>query len=209
VNKKTDDNPETTTNPAPNPQERAKEIGKAGEDAIYKILEDRISSRYKILRNLHVPKKNGKTTEIDALVISGRGIYVIESKNRSGTIYGKGNEQNWTQWLNKKSTYPMYNPIMQNESHINALKAHLKNYPDIAYFNIVSFIEGCKLKVTDAKNAYLVTHNELNKTLDKIANTHKDTITDKQREEIIKKLSLLVQPEPTAKEQHAKQFSTK
>jgi hypothetical protein len=209
TDKKTERKDEATT-PETEPDtkiEEAKQLGQLGEDLTYQILEDRIFSRYKLLRNVYVPMKNGKTTEIDMLVISGRGIYVIESKNRNGIIYGRGQDTRWTQFLNKKSKYQMYNPIMQNESHIAALKEHLKGYPDISYFNIVVFNEGSRLKVTDITNAYLITRDKLNKTIDEIANTNKDTISDTHREEVIKRLALLAQPNAAVKEQHVKQFS--
>jgi len=186
--------------------EDAKLTGEIGEELIYQILEERISSRYKILRNIYLRKENGRSTEIDMLVISGRGIYVIESKNRSGIIYGKRQEAQWTQFLNKKTKYPVYNPVIQNETHIKALKSYLKDYPNIQYFNIIVFSENCTLKVTDVHDAYLIKRNELNKTINEIVKTHKETISENEKEEIIKFLSMLSQSDSGIKEQHAEQM---
>ena len=184
---------------------KAKKIGDLGEDIIYEILENRIYSRYKILRNVYITKKDGKTAEIDALIISGRGIYVIESKNRSGIIYGKGTDARWTQFFNQKKKYPFYNPAMQNEKHIEALKFCLKDYPDIKYFNIVVFNKDCTLKVTDVTNAYIIKSDSLDNIISEIVKNSKDTIPEKQKEEIIQALTPLSQPNDEIKKRHTEQ----
>ena len=50
----------------------------------------------KMLRNVYIPKGNGETSEIDVLYISRKGIFVFESKNYSGWIFGKESDQYWT-----------------------------------------------------------------------------------------------------------------
>ena len=50
----------------------------------------------KILRNIYIPKDDGSTSEIDVLYISRKGIFVFESKNYSGWIFGKESDQYWT-----------------------------------------------------------------------------------------------------------------
>lgn len=42
----------------------------------------------KILRNIYIPKENGETSEIDLLYITQKGIFVFESKNYSGWVFG-------------------------------------------------------------------------------------------------------------------------
>ena len=42
----------------------------------------------KVLRNVYIPKEDGETTEIDLLFITAKGIFVLESKNYSGWIFG-------------------------------------------------------------------------------------------------------------------------
>ena len=44
-----------------------------------------------VLRNIYVPKNNGETSEIDVVFITQKGIFVIESKNYSGWIFGDEN----------------------------------------------------------------------------------------------------------------------
>lgn len=70
----------------------------------------------KILRNVYLPKDNGETSEIDVLYITQKGIFVFESKNYSGWIFGDEKGQYWTAMLPNRQKNRFYNPIKQ-ESH--------------------------------------------------------------------------------------------
>ena len=94
---------------------------------------------YKIASNVHI----GVKTEIDLVWIHETGIYVIESKNYSGWIYGDLRQRNWTKTF-PKSKEKFYNPIWQNNGHISALQKILGNsYP---YISVIVFSERCELK---------------------------------------------------------------
>ena len=56
----------------------------------------------KLLSNCYLPKSDGTFTEIDVILLHESGIYVVESKNYSGWIFGKDYEQYWTQSLGGK-----------------------------------------------------------------------------------------------------------
>lgn len=117
--------------------------GAYGEFLTYSILR-RLYPKSKIFINLYIPI-NGKTTEIDLLLIHKTGIYVFESKNYSGWIFGKEKDNNWTVQLSKNKKYKFFNPIKQNEFHIKALKQMLDL--DEKYFsNIIVFSDRCELK---------------------------------------------------------------
>ena len=74
-----------------------------------------------VINNLLVVNE-GKSSQIDHLIINQTGIFVIETKNYSGRIYGQENQREWTQVLQYgKVKNNFYNPIMQNKSHIYAL----------------------------------------------------------------------------------------
>ena len=64
----------------------------------------------RILRNVYVPKENGETSEIDVLFITQKGIFVIESKNYSGWIFGDEKAGYWTAMLPNKEKNRFYNP---------------------------------------------------------------------------------------------------
>jgi hypothetical protein len=59
-------------------------------------------------------KKDGSTTEIDLIMIDETGIYVFESKNYSGWIFGDEKRKNWVQTLENRQKNYFYNPIWQN-----------------------------------------------------------------------------------------------
>ncbi len=61
--------------------------GNYGEFEIFHSLE-KINAHIKILSNLYIPKEDGTFTEVDIVLLSRTGIYVIESKNYKGNISG-------------------------------------------------------------------------------------------------------------------------
>ena len=62
--------------------------GRYGEYLTYKYLKQFETSGAKFLFNIYIPKENGETTEIDVLMICKKGLFVFESKNYSGWIFG-------------------------------------------------------------------------------------------------------------------------
>ena len=84
--------------------------------------------------------KNSKgfTSQIDHIVLSEYGIFVIETKNYKGWIFGNEISENWTQVVYKEK-HQFRNPVKQNWSHIYALKDLLSRFPKIHYFPIVVF----------------------------------------------------------------------
>jgi len=118
--------------------------GIAGESIIQLLLNSPQLGYRKILKNIYVPYGN-QTTEIDVVMIHETGIYVIESKNYSGWIFGSENQQQWTQMLNSYTKKRFYNPVWQNRTHIRALS----NYTNIDKSKIKSYIvfsDRCELK---------------------------------------------------------------
>ena len=89
---------------------------------------------------------NGKSTQIDHIVVSPYAVFVIETKGYKGWILGGENSEYWTQIIYKrKSTF--YNPIHQNDGHIRFLKFLLKDLGDIPFVPIVVFNNEAVLKV--------------------------------------------------------------
>ena len=74
--------------------------GEFGEYLItYALENNNIGGYLKVLKNLYIPIGYGKTTEIDVIMIHRKGIFVFESKNYSGWIFGSRNDRYWTQSL--------------------------------------------------------------------------------------------------------------
>ncbi len=103
-----------------------------------------LGGEYLIFRNLYLPYR-GRTSELDILFLHERGIYILESKNYSGWIFGRQTDKYWTQCLNKKERNRFYNPILQNQTHIKALSQYL-SLPGDSIKSIIVFSERCELK---------------------------------------------------------------
>jgi hypothetical protein len=100
-------------------------------------------NEYTLLKNVTLPTVDG-TTQIDHIVVSRYGIFVIETKNYQGWIYGKEDDKLWTQKLFKKS-YKFQNPIFQNYKHIKTIEENLKiNINKI--FSVSVFMGGATFK---------------------------------------------------------------
>lgn len=97
----------------------AKIKGAMGEKRVSKILSRLPKDEYIVVNDIML-KVNDRTTQIDHIVVSTHGIFVIETKSYKGWIFGHSDKRNWTQniWGNK---YTLYNPIMQNQTHIKFL----------------------------------------------------------------------------------------
>ena len=119
-------------------------IGIYGEFLTYSILED-LGDDSKLLTNVYLPKVDGSTIEIDIIMIAPTGIYVFESKNYGGWIFGDEHSKYWMQMFPNQQKYQFYNPIWQNKRHISVLKEHL-GLDDELFRSYVVFSERCTLK---------------------------------------------------------------
>lgn len=118
--------------------------GKIGEYKVNRKL-NKLPKDYVLLKDILLESSKGKTAQIDHIVVSPKGVFVIETKNYKGLIYGDHKERYWTQVIDK-NTYNFYNPVIQNLGHIKAIKEKLNNKKDIPIYSIVAFNERCKLK---------------------------------------------------------------
>lgn len=116
-----------------------KMIGKAGENLVASLLDQLENSTYKIFYNLILPDNNG-TTQIDYIITSQYGVFVLEVKTYAGSIYGKEKEPKWTQVLGYRFKYTFQNPLRQNYRHIKAL-SQILNLPE-GFFHSVIFFAG-------------------------------------------------------------------
>jgi hypothetical protein len=176
--------------------------GNYGEFLIYKTLE-KIKINKKLVTNLYIPLKNGNTTEIDLVMICTYGIFVIESKNYSGWIFGNDNNSTWTQTLQNGQKNKFYNPIMQNKTHMNALKRLLALDLDLFYSYIV-FSERCNLKnVKSAEsNVVVLKANALYKKINSKIKALDQKFTDKQVDDLYVKLSFYANAGNEIKQNH-------
>lgn len=114
-----------------------------------KLLQRLPAHSYQTLQNVILYGKNGMT-QIDHLVISIYGIFIIETKNYHGVITGKTHSENWKVSYGKKS-YPFRNPLKQNYAHEKTLREVCNLPKDSGIISMVVFPNQAILDVdTDA-----------------------------------------------------------
>jgi hypothetical protein len=123
--------------------------GNFGESRVSKVLEGINNDEFKVFNNILIRVKN-RTSQIDHIIVSIHGIYVIETKNYNGWIFGNGNSEYWTQIIYKTKT-KFRNPIKQNWSHIYALKEAFSEFKQAIYYPIIVFTGNGELKNINSK----------------------------------------------------------
>jgi len=111
----------------------------------------------KFLFNCYVPKENGTFTEIDLMMLHTSGIYVFESKNYSGWIFGNETARQWTQSFRSGRKVRFFNPLIQNANHIKYLQRFLQGLAQETFQSVIVFSERCELqKITLTSTQHLV-----------------------------------------------------
>ena len=141
--------------------------GDLGEIAVMRELNKLDSKNYKKIYDIKIKNPNArtKTCQIDHLILSKFGIFVIETKAYKGNIYGKEFSNKWIQYLGNKK-YEFLNPLFQNYGHIKAVENILKYYyPNIKYFSILAFSGEANISKIKLKNANICKISNLSQTI--------------------------------------------
>ncbi|MDE5871280.1 MAG: NERD domain-containing protein, partial [Muribaculaceae bacterium] len=125
---------------------KARRSGKRGEKMVAKELARLRKKDYIIINDLMLPTSNGRTSQIDHVVVSTRGIFVIETKNHAGRISGGEHAQYWQQHLSSQSR-TFYNPLLQNRSHLRAIRRILSKLDMDLFSSMVVFTEAWRLDI--------------------------------------------------------------
>jgi restriction system protein len=104
---------------------------------------------YHPIHNVTLPTPDG-TTQIDHIFVSRFGIFVVETKNMKGWIFGGENQAQWTQKIFKQS-FKFQNPLRQNYKHVKALEATL-DVPPEAIHSVVVFTGDSSFKTPMPSN---------------------------------------------------------
>lgn len=178
----------------------AETLGKIGEKNV-SIMLNFLPKDYHIFNDIYL-EVNGITTQIDHLIISNYGIFVIETKNYSGWIYGGDSSEYWTQNMYGKK-YKFYNPIKQNLAHVNVLESTLK-IQKYKFIPIVVFAGDAELKI-NSKN--IVIHLlELERF---ILNYKTKIFTNSDIEKIIEKLRASIILDENIEDKHIQNIKTR
>lgn len=142
-------------------------VGLRGERWVAETLLSRLPQGYHVINNIFLPLPNNTTTQIDHVVVSRYGIFVIETKTYSGWIFGDEKSPQWMQTIYRKRSR-FQNPIRQNYRHVCALADCLR-IPKNIFKDMVIFNGDCNFKtempskVMRRRNAanYIMSHSEI------------------------------------------------
>jgi restriction system protein len=113
--------------------------GWTGEVTVNSALRKLDPQVYRCFKNLYIPRKDEKgLTQIDHVVVSPFGIFVIETKNYAGWIFGSEKDRNWTQCLKGGKKHQFQNPLFQNRLHMNSLAKEL-SLPGSVFHSVIYF----------------------------------------------------------------------
>lgn len=185
--------------------------GRKGEYDIYRILSNYENAGCKFLFNCYLNREDGRTTELDVIMITAKAIFVFESKNYKGWIFGDENDQYWTQCLaNKKKSVKekFYNPIKQNATHINVLRNYINEVVPI--YNMVVFSDTATLKEVAVRTTYtkVINIKELEKTVGYLCDISTGALAENLINDIYNKLFPFTQVTHDIKEKHVNNINS-
>lgn len=113
--------------------------GKRGENRVRRII-GKTQEGLRYVFNDYKIVDEGMSCQIDHILINQNGVFVIETKNYSGNIYGTDEQREWTQVLAYgKVKNKIYNPVKQNNTHVYRIRKILpKEFPLVS---IVVFVQ--------------------------------------------------------------------
>lgn len=179
-----------------------RDTGAHGEYLTYRELCRYEKKGARFLFNVYVPKSDGGTTEIDVLTLSRKGIFIYESKNYGGWIFGDENAEKWYQTFPNGHKESFYSPIFQNHTHIYNLQKFLGR--DVLMHSIIVFSKRCTLKsVHWTPDKVTVTkRGQLARDIRRIWHNTADVLTDNEVDELYNRLYPLTQVSDEVKQAH-------
>lgn len=134
-------------------KKKTSESGRRGEEQLLQDVRQFTRTRHsKILTNVYVTTSKGHSTEIDLVLIDYNGIFVFESKNYNGMVFGDENRRDWLHVLRNGDKFAFFNPVWQNKGHISAIRKICGDLDPIYFKSIIVFGRNCdfrKVRVYD------------------------------------------------------------
>ena len=116
-----------------------------GEALLSSILKSNFKPPdYHLMNHITLDLPDG-TTQIDHILVSRFGVFVIETKDYKGWIFANSKWPNWTQAL-FRNKYKFQNPILQNSRHVRAVQNLLDFLPAEAIKSVVVFTGKAEFK---------------------------------------------------------------
>lgn len=175
----------------------AEHKGKKGEKKVSRIADRACANSSAVpIKNLCLPWPDGKTAQIDELIISDSGIYVIEVKNYKGWIFGNESNKYWTQVLptgirGESIKNKLYNPIRQNNSHIYCIQKNLNGYKGPIH-SLIVFSNDAEFKdvTVNSSGVYVLYQSDLRRVMREIDSAYKGCLSEEEILDIRGKLLL-------------------
>ena len=189
------------------------DIGKYGEKLTERELKwvKLFGREGKILRNVYLPKGEGseETSEVDVIFITQKGIFVFESKNYSGWIFGNESDTLWTATLANGDRNKFYNPILQNKTNIKWMREFVGD--KIPLFSIIVFSERCELKkiTMESMDVEVIQRDQTYATVRDIWDQNPDVLTKEEVTALYEKLYPLTQVSQEVKDKHVERIQEK
>lgn len=126
-----------------------------GEVRVRKYLRAHFDSPdYHLLNHITLKLDDG-TTQIDHILVSRFGVYVIETKDYSGWIFANAKHTSWTQVLHGHK-FKFQNPLLQNMRHMQAVQSLLDFLPANAIKPVVVFAGKAEFQTTKPAGVFTV-----------------------------------------------------
>lgn len=109
---------------------------------------------YHLMNHVTIQLDDG-TTQVDHILISRFGVFVIETKDYSGWIFANATEKTWTQVL-FQLRFKFQNPIFQNKRHVRAVQGLLDFLPPGAIRSVVVFTGEAEFKTETPQGVIMI-----------------------------------------------------
>jgi hypothetical protein len=121
------------------------------------LVARKIQANFKVpdfhLLNHITLKLDDGTTQIDHILVSCFGVFVIETKDYSGWIFADPKHATWTQVLYRLK-FKFQNPIFQNFRHVKSVEALLDFLPATAIKSAVVFVGDAEFQTDIPSGVY-------------------------------------------------------
>ena len=114
-----------------------------GEALVAQTIRSGFRMRHALMNNVTLKTETG-TAQIDHILVTRYGIFVIETKHFAGWIFGRPHDILWTQTFFKRK-FRFQNPVRQNYGHVKALRALFK-LPESDFIPLVVFTGSAEFK---------------------------------------------------------------
>ena len=153
----------------------------SGERRVQAVTDRRLNGRtYRSLHDLTLPTLDG-TTQIDHVIVSNFGVFVIETKDLTGWIFGDERSRKWTQSI-YGNRYQFMNPLRQNYKHQKAVE-NLLGLGTRCVHSVVVFVGNSEFKTMMPPNVL-----ELRELVPYIRSKTDILLSDKQVEDLVRTL---------------------